>query len=130
LLVLAGCASAVAAEDPKTQPAIEAAKTWLAHVDAGDHGRAHDQAATYFRGAVTRDAWITAASGVRKPLGKVITRELAGATFTKSLPGAPDGEYVVIHFNTSFENKKSAVETITPMRDKDGSWRVSGYFVK
>jgi len=30
----------------------------------------------------------------------------------------------------SFENKKSAVETITPMLDKDKKWRVSGYYIK
>ena len=28
------------------------------------------------------------------------------------------------------ENKKNGIETVTPMKDKDGEWRVSGYFVK
>jgi hypothetical protein len=36
----------------------------------------------------------------------------------------------VIQFRASFENKKSAVETVTPMKDEDGQWRVSGYFMK
>jgi hypothetical protein len=67
---------------------------------------------------------------VREPLGKVISRKLQSAQFTKSLPGAPDGQYVVIRYDTSFSNKQSAVETITPMLDKDGQWRVSGYFIK
>ena len=57
--------------------------------------------------------------------GEVMVRQ-----FCRTVPGAPDGEYVVIQFETSFENKKSAVETVTPMRDKDGRWRVSGYYVK
>ncbi|HWN92533.1 MAG TPA: DUF4019 domain-containing protein, partial [Verrucomicrobiae bacterium] len=48
----------------------------------------------------------------------------------RTLPGAPDGEYVVIQYETAFENKASAVETITPMLDKDGSWRISGYYIK
>jgi len=46
------------------------------------------------------------------------------------VPGAPDGKYVIIQFETSFENKASAVETVTPMQDADGVWRVAGYFVK
>jgi hypothetical protein len=29
-----------------------------------------------------------------------------------------------------FTNKKEAVETVTPMKDEDGFWRVSGYYVK
>jgi hypothetical protein len=37
---------------------------------------------------------------------------------------------VVIQFNTRFENKAAAIETVTPMHEKDGSWRVSGYFIK
>jgi len=37
---------------------------------------------------------------------------------------------VVIQFQTSYENKKSAVETVTPMVDPDGEWRVSGYYIR
>ena len=66
----------------------------------------------------------------RKPLGKIITRKVESKHYTTSLPGAPDGEYVVIQCKTSFTNKKSATETITPMKDKDGKWRVSGYYIK
>jgi hypothetical protein len=47
-----------------------------------------------------------------------------------TLPGAPDGEYVVIQYQTAFQNKKSAIETVTPMLDKDGHWRVAGYYIK
>ena len=61
---------------------------------------------------------------VRNPLGKLISRQVKSKTYMTSLPGAPDGEYVVIQFETSFENKESAIETVTPMMDKDAKWRV------
>jgi hypothetical protein len=67
---------------------------------------------------------------LRNPLGKVLSRKLITKTYKKSLPGAPDGEYLVIQFETSFENKKSAVETTITMMDKNGIWRISGYFIK
>jgi hypothetical protein len=66
----------------------------------------------------------------RKPLGRTISRKLKNKTYATSLPGAPDGEYVVIQYQTRFEHKASAIETITPMLDEDGKWRVSGYFIK
>jgi len=66
----------------------------------------------------------------RKPLGMVISRKVMTSQYMNSLPGAPDGEYVVIQYKTSFENKNSAIETVTPMLDNDGIWRVSGYFIK
>jgi hypothetical protein len=66
----------------------------------------------------------------RKPLGKTLSRKITSAKYTTTLPGAPDGEYVVIQYQTSFKNKLSAVETVTPMLDKNGDWRVSGYYIK
>ena len=45
-------------------------------------------------------------------------------------PGAPDGEYLVIRFAASFEKKQSAIETVTPIKDADGIWRVCGYFIQ
>ena len=110
--------------------AQKSAEAWLALADAGKYAETWDEAAQLFKGAVTKDTWIVAVKGVRTPLGAVQSRKLKTATYTKTLPGAPDGEYVVIQYDTSFANKKSAVETITPMLDKDGKWRVSGYFVK
>ena len=84
----------------------------------------------YFKNAVKPEPWEQTVQAVRKPLGKLVSRKVKSATYRTSLPGAPDGEYVLIAFETSLENKKSAIETVTPMMDKDGKWRVSGYFIK
>lgn len=46
------------------------------------------------------------------------------------MPGAPDGEYVVVRYGSSFENKKEAGETAVMMKERDGSWRVAGYFIR
>ena len=51
-------------------------------------------------------------------------------TYVTELPGAPDGQYVVIQFKTAFANKQSAIETVTPMLEEDGRWLVAGYFIK
>jgi hypothetical protein len=60
----------------------------------------------------------------------MLWREIKSTQYTTTVPGAPDGQYVIIQYETSFENKKVAVETVTPMLDKDGTWRVSGYYIK
>jgi len=67
---------------------------------------------------------------VRKPISKLVSRKIKRKTYTTSLPSAPDGEYVVIQFETSSEDEKSAVEKVIPMLDKCGNWRVSGYYIK
>lgn len=119
----------IASEEKEAQ-ALTAAKTWLALVDAGKYGDSWETAAAYFKGAISKEKWEQMLTAVRNPLGWLVSRELISTTYTQSLPGAPDGEYVVIQFATSFENKKSAIETVTPMLENDGEWRVSGFYIK
>jgi len=120
----------LAVESDKVKVALSSAEIWVTLVDEGRYADSWSEAAGYFKGAVKQEKWQETLQAVRKPLGKVISREVKSKSYQTSLPGAPDGEYVVIRFETSFENKKSAVETVTPMMDKDGKWRVSGYFIK
>jgi hypothetical protein len=99
-------------------------------VDKGDYAASYDEAASIFKLAVTKEDWLQKVRAARSPLGKVVSRKWKHAQYKTSLPGAPDGEYVVIQYDTSFDNKRSAVETITPTLDKDAQWRVSGYFIR
>ena len=117
-------------QESATQAAQAAAGSWLALTDAGQYGSSWDEAAGLFKTSVTKEAWSGAMKAVRLPLGALTRRQLKSATPARSLPGAPDGEYVVIQYDTQFQNKLSAVETVTPMREKDGSWRVTGYFIR
>ncbi|GAG92145.1 unnamed protein product, partial [marine sediment metagenome] len=110
--------------------AIDSAHAWLKLVDDRAYDQSWQHAAAYFKNAVSKEQLIQSFDAVRSPLGKVISRSIKSKTYTKQAPGAPDGQYVIIQFETSFENKTSAVETITPMLDKDGVWRVSGYYIK
>ncbi len=118
------------AQDKNIESAKKGAESWLAIVDKGDYTASYDEAASIFRLAITKEDWLQKVRAARDPLGKVISRKLKGSRYKTSLPGAPDGEYVVIQYDTSFENKRSAIETITPTLDKDAQWRVSGYFIR
>ena len=118
LMLVLGVIQVGNADDQSQQKAVEAAKKWLALVDKGEYGKSWEAAAGYFKAAVAEKQWEQTMAAVRSPLGKVITRKLKSKQYATSLPGAPDGEYVVIQFETSFENKKFSVETITPMRKK------------
>jgi hypothetical protein len=110
--------------------AIASAQSWLEIVDAEKYAESWEEAAELFKSAISEVNWEESIKVVRRPLGKVISRKLDSQEYMTSLPGAPDGEYVVIQYKTKFENKKAAIETITPMLDNDGKWRVSGYYIK
>ena len=125
--MLAGLA--VAADKPE-DAAQTAAESWLRLVDGGDYAASWEQAAQVFKGAVKQADWVQMAGGVRTPLGKLVSRKVKSREYTEKMPGAPDGKYVVIQYDTVFEQKAAAVETVIPMADSDGAWRVSGYFIR
>jgi hypothetical protein len=146
-VALAGVVWAGDAENPDKEPgkppdkakpdtskqekeAAAAAEAWLKLVDEGKYGESWDEAADLFKKAITKDSWEQQVKAAREPFGKLISRKILITNYTTELPGAPDGEYVVITIETSFEKKKNSVETVTPMMDPDGKWRVSGYYIK
>jgi tetratricopeptide (TPR) repeat protein len=110
--------------------AVEPAQTWLRDIDSGNYAQSWTNAAAYFQSAITAEKLVESLQQVRKPLGPLISRKVKSAQELTSLPGAPDGRYIVMQFETSFANKKSAVETVTFMLEKDGQWRAAGYYIK
>ncbi len=110
--------------------ARHSAESWLELIDTGQFGESWEQASKYLKNAVPRDKLENSLKGVITPLGKLVKRELKSTKYMTSMPGAPDGEYVVFQFRTSYQNKKKAIETITPMKEEDGVWKVSGYYIK
>lgn len=110
--------------------ATSAAEAWLALVDKGDSAQSWKAGAQYFKSALSQEQWGQALGAARQPLGKTLSRKLISQSFETSLPGAPDGKYIVLQYQSSFEGKKSATETVTPVLDSDGKWRVCGYFIK
>ena len=87
-------------------------------------------AAGFFQGAITQDKWVEALESVRKPLGKLEIRTANSAVTETQMPGAPDGKYVVMQFETAFAKKNSATETVTFVLEKDGQWKADGYYIK
>ena len=128
--IICSLVGAIAMAQDKNDAAKKSAESWLAVVDKGDYAASYDEAASIFKLAITKEDWLQKVRAARSPLGKMMSRKLKRMQYETTLPGAPDGEYVVVQYDTSFENKRSAVETITPTLDKDGQWRVSGYFIR
>ena len=129
-MVIAVAAPVRAQEAELIAKAEAASRAWLDLTDAGAYSDSWDRAAVVFQASVPKTTWIGSIQAVRPPLGRLEARALNSAKFARSLPGAPDGEYVVIEYATRFEHKPGAIETVTPMREADGSWRVSGYYIK
>ena len=107
----------------------EAALSWLSLIDGGKYSESWDKSAPYLQSTISQQDWVAALNGVRKPLGAAAKRKVRNSKSLSSLPGAPDGEYVIFTLKTSFEHKAKAVETLTMVMAND-EWRAVGYFIK
>ena len=130
ICVLSAFVGVAYSADEKEKAATEAATQWLALTDSRQYAESWFQASSAFRGAVSKEQWKNALDAARTPLGKVESRQLKSATYTTTIPNGPSGEYVILQYETSFENAPQMIETVTPMLEKNGKWKVSGYYVK
>jgi hypothetical protein len=127
LVVLAGPAPA---QDGAIEEAKTAARAWLLLQDRHDFDASWKTAGEPLRAAVAQKEWTAKWSVTLGPLGSVGSRGLKSAEYTTTLPGSPDGEYVVLKFDTAFANKQATVETVILRKEPDGLWRVSGYYLR
>ena len=114
---------------PANEQAAPSGEAWLKLIDNGKYADSWKEASSYFRSRVAEKTWVSMVQGVRVPLGSLVSRGQPKVTFAKTLPGAPDGNYALLQFQTSFQNKASALETLTVMADGE-KWRTAGYFIQ
>ena len=134
LFVLLAAAPVLAQRPDTASVAVAAAQAaaqpWLTLVDQQRFGESWDSAAALFRSAVSKAKWEQAVQQARGPFEPFGGRTLRSATYTTTLPNAPPGHYVVLQYEAQAAGKVTLIETVTPMKESDGSWRVSGYYVR
>ena len=135
-LAVGGAFAAARPEDA----AQAAAESWLGLVDRADYSASWGQAAAGLRSTVNQREWDQMAGNIRKPLGKLVSRRLKSREYTEKGPTtrviggkvytwSGHGKCVILQYDAVFA-KKAAVETVIPVPEPDGSWRVSSYSVR
>lgn len=126
----AGCTPPAPTNPEAERLAVEAAETWLKIIDAGNFAEAWEATAPYLRTMAPKDRWVESVEAVRDVLGQTVSREPSSKQYVKTLPTAPDGEYVIVYYKSVLEHKQTATEAVVVMKTEDGTWRVSGYNIQ
>jgi len=127
--IILGLVLAAGAEPTSEQPEMAVANSWVQLVDKQRWDDSWTAAGTLFKTQMPQTRWASTIASVRVPLGPVSSRVVRAVTKPKSLPGAPDGDYEVVQFDTSFANKAVSTETVVLSREATG-WKVDGYFIR
>ena len=118
------------AQDPRASVVASVARDWLAIVDRGDAEASHAQAGERFRASMSVATWARGLAKERGSRGALVQRTSLSTTFDPKIDGMPSGEFAMLLYRTAFAQQSTASETVTLEREKDGAWRVVGYFIR
>jgi hypothetical protein len=128
IVTLAGIAGALATmAGPAEDEASAVGQRWLAFLDDQKYEESWKQAGSMFRDEVKQDVWVASLKRFHDPLGALVSRTASKVDFTKTLRGAPDGDYAIIHYASEFTNKK-ITERLTLVKE-DGKWQAAAYAI-
>lgn len=113
--------AAIAAADA---PAVNAARDFLALIDADDWDASWAATGEAMHTRNTSAVWTSVSKEMRVNLGKPGKRELVSVDFA---PAPPNG-YTVVKFRTDYARKPGAIETLSMTRE-GGQWRVAGIMI-
>ena len=108
---------------------VKKSKEWINLIDNKEY-RYHGNHRYLNTKLISIKKWENLMIGSRNPLWKNISRDIISIEYKNELQGVPDGEYCIIIYNSVFENKKNASETITIKKSEDEKWKVAGYYIK
>ncbi|ALC15868.1 hypothetical protein DSOUD_1084 [Desulfuromonas soudanensis] len=117
-------------EKEKAQAAAAAVDAFLQRVDSDRYAESWQISASLLKGKVPEQLWVDQLGKIRAVAGPLVERTEESMTYSTSAKDSPEGEYIVVTFDTSFERKKDASEIVTVTLDTDGVWRVAGYFIR
>ena len=102
---------------------------FLGYLDEGRFADSYAYTGMLLRARADSAAFAAQIQKARAGTGALQARELIDATYNTSVEGAPEGQYVILHYHSNFANRQDTVETITLALAK-GYWRVDGYYIK
>lgn len=129
ILMLAAQSLQAQDEQPQEAAAEAAAEQWIALVDVADYAESWQEASPAFQTGISADDWEQAADQVRSQVGELQDRTLMDSQYRTSLPNAPEGEYVILQYQSSFERLPQAMEMVVMTMTENEEWRAAGYQV-
>ena len=102
---------------------------FLGYLDEGRFADSYAYTGMLLRTRADRESFAAQIQKARAGTGALQARELIDATYNTSVEGAPEGQYVILHYHSNFAKRPDTVETITLALAK-GYWRVDGYYIK
>jgi hypothetical protein len=112
-----------------TKEAGAVSDAWLKLIDDGKYNDAWDQTGKWFQNSTSKDAFAKQTAAIRTAMGPLISRKTTKSDYTTKIPEGPNGDYVIMHYDTAFKATSDGMEEVTLEHEKDGTWKPLGYYL-
>ncbi len=130
-VILFFCSSFINADDSAILEAVERnARAWLALTDTGRYPESWSNASPQFKAQHSEAEWSKTIQSIRLPQGTMEARYIAAAGYAQTPSGFSDGDYITLHFYTTFSKSGLSSEAVTLEKQSDDTWLVAEYEIK
>ncbi len=109
--------------------AVEAAYAFVEVVDQGDTLAAYWSGAALLQLANDEQQWVRQTERVRRLMGETLLRTLKTTRSVSNFSGLPDGDYLLISFETQTTNKQRMVEVLL-VQNSTGIPKICAYLIR
>src|SRR5690349_19775302 len=109
-------------DEAATQNILDTSRQWLALVDAGAFAESWAHAAGRVRPWHTRERFEAVTKKFFTEHGKPTSRNFKSITSEYRVPNSPEGEYVVVSYETKTEREEKPLREFTLMENEEGVW--------
>ena len=116
-------------DNEKVEQAAPVAEKFLEMLDQGQYAESWQSSAQLMQGKIEQNVWVEQLTKARTLSGDVVSRERKGASYSTEAQDSPDGEYIMLTYESSFQKASEVTEYVT-LALEEGRWKIAGYFME
>ena len=116
-------------DSDKVEQAKPTAVEFLGLIDGGKYAESWESSASLMQDKVTRNDWIDKLNKARNLSGELLQRVQKSASYATEVKDSPEGEYIMLIYESDFQRAEDVSEYVTVMLEDD-EWKVAGYFMQ
>ena len=113
----------------KVEQAQPVANAFLAKLDDGKFVESWQGSAALMKDKITQQEWVEKLTKARELSGDLVQRERKSSTYATKIEDSPEGEYIMLIYDSSFKKADDVSEYVTVMLEGE-QWKVAGYFMQ
>jgi len=130
LLLSLTCTAALAAHETGRDAAVcDLAGQFVCRLDAGDYSGAWMALDAHARLLKTAQDWQRYQAAIRSAYGPLQQRRFRSLDHRGTYSQHPDGDYVVVCFDSRFADKQAAIETVVLRQEPAGAVSIIAYYI-